>query len=142
MLKKTLINNAIVLLAYGLSTVVAWVGLYAFDRIVKSFIVTFIGIGCIAAFLYVLCGFFLLPVEKRSFLSVVSVIIAIIIAVIIFALFGDDGFIYYVLNPIATPLLAFDLPEILNIFVFFSSPLYPPLLFYLGMLLRRLIVKR
>jgi len=140
MLKKTLINNAIALFAYGLSTAAAWVCLYAFSRIINSFMV----IGCIAAFLYVLCGFFLRPVTKLSFLSVVSIAIALIILLNIAVRLGERGLDYYFLNPIAISLLELEFDFLMSNqhAVVLLSSAFPSLLFYLGMILRRLTVAR
>jgi len=146
MLKKTLINNVIALSVYGLLSAVAYCcirarAFAAFQNVNLLLMV----IACFVAFFCILCGFFLIPVENHSFLSVVSVTIAIIITFLICAFLDEAGLIYYILNPIAVPLLAFDLPgalQIVSAVLALLSPVYPSLLFYLGMVLRRLIVKR
>ena len=147
MLKKTLINNAIALSAYGVSIAAAWGSLHiyaldAFDRIIPQNANPFLVEGCIAAFLYVLCGFFLIPVKKRSYLSVASAAIAIIITLVICMSLGEGGLIYLVLNPIAGALFGFDFIQSLQPFVALLSPMFPSLFFYLGMVLRRLTVRR
>ena len=134
MLKKNLINNAIALLAYGLSSVATLVICsFLLDRTENLYIFTV----CIAAFLYVLCGFLLRPAKKLSFLSVVSIPIALIILLLICMQLGEAAVLYYFLNPIAMPLIDSYLLRIPRI-VFQISPLYPYLFFYLGILLRKL----
>ena len=139
MLKKILINNAIALSVWGLSIVAAWGCYYALSRP----IIPLIAIGCIAAFLYVLCGFFLMPVKKCSYLSVVSLPIAMVIALLICVSLDGEGLNYYLFNPVALA-LCFGLGFLEPLYTFFAllSPVYPSLLFYLGMVLKKRIVKR
>jgi len=99
---------------------------------------------------YVICGFFFLkPVEKLSFLSVVSVAIILILVFIFFAITASGrseayAFSIYYINPIM-PVSSWLFPSVLNGvssvvagILFFLSPLLPSLLLYLGMILRKL----
>jgi len=80
-----------------------------------------------------------MPVKKRSYLSVVSVAIALAVTLLILIRLGDIAFGYYALNPIAGALWPLNFSMPIYGFVFYLSPVYPSLLFYLGMLLRRLV---
>jgi len=88
-------------------------------------------------------------VGKLSFLSVASVTIALTVLLIIFMQPGDEAVVgYYVMNPTAWLLLLladFDIVKSFEPFVtvvFYLSPVFPSLLFYLGMMLRRRIMGR
>jgi len=140
MLKKTFLNNFFALFSYGLATAVVWICPYILNRIIPQLENPFILEGCIATFLYILCGFFLIPVNKLSFLSVVSVPITLIISIfIVIPLVGLD---YYILHPIAYFLRGLDFFESIQLVVVLISSAFPSLLFYLGMVLRGLVVKK
>ena len=143
MLKKTLINNAIALSVYWIWIEAAiWNAPYVLARSIAPNANSSIVEGCIAAFLYVLCGFCLIPVKKRSFLSAVSVAIVLAAILIILIFLGDIVLGYYAVNPIADALQYFDFPMPIRYIVFFLNPVYPSLLFYLGMLLRKQTIGR
>ena len=139
-LKKTLINNAIALAAYGVSLAAAW-GIYHIITFpIPEKTNPFAVFAAIAALLYVICGFFLIPVEERSYLSVVSVAIAMVIIIVICMSLGEDGMIYYLLNPFVFLLLSLELPFQGTIYLL--SPFLPSLLIYLGMVLRKVVLKK
>jgi len=149
MLKKTLINNAFAFAMYimtlGLMFILSFVLLF-FPLFIEAQVGLVIGI-----LLYIMCGFFLIPVEKTTYLSVVSVfvIIAAVLAVVYWlAEPGASHYLwmaYFMFNPIARSLLEVlvnpHVPSRLEPIITFLSPLYPAVLFYLGMLLRRLYIK-
>ena len=140
MLKKCLINNAIALSMYILSTALLVVVL-SFTEVPEA------QYGFLLAILYMLGGFFLIPIKKLSFLSVISISVLLISLFVAFYLStgeGDSWIVYYVFNPIVFTLDAAlwnTAPAFLFTLVVYLSAVLPSLLFYLGMLLRRLIVK-
>jgi len=144
MIKKIIINNMIVLAVYVLSVYRLSIAASSFSALYRTLApnTKALILGCIAAFLYILCGFFLIQVGKRSFLSVVSIAIALVVILIILIMLRDAALGYYALNLIANSLQYFNFPICIEYIVFFLSPVYPSLLFYLGMVLRRLIVRR
>jgi len=140
MLKKTLINNVIALPAYVVATIAA--GLVTF-LLLEEYYEIFI--GGIATLFYALCGFLLIPVKKLSFLSVVSVPVALTIMFLICVPMGEEGMIYAFLIPIGISLaeierrLGFYYPDNLWLVMVILTHVLPALLFYLGMVLRKLI---
>jgi hypothetical protein len=145
MLKKILVNNLIALLFHLLSIVLFFetVAMLTSLRSDEGFVV----IACITIILYVSCGFILKPVEKLSFLSVVSV--AIVLAVILVTCIWSDAdeygeIVYLYFNPILFPLTEFVFrePKTSTYHWYLLSPVYPSLLMYLGMVIRRLALKR
>jgi len=156
MYKKILMNNLIALLLYVLMSILLMalnmIIIQATAAFADILVVPLIAVPlCVAIIAYIFCGFLLKPVEKLSFLSVVSVTIALTILLIMFMQLGEAGVGYYFMNPIAWPLLQLMQFDIINAFrpfvvfltvVFYLSPVFPSLLFYLGMVLRGRIVKR
>lgn len=138
MMRRTIINNIIVLVVYALSIVVSDCYPTAFDRALAPHTNTLI-LGCFVVCLYILCGFFLMPVVKQSFLSVVSVAIILVILLFILVMSGS-ALGYFALNPIVGVLKNFAFFTSAQFVVVMLSPVYPSLLFYLGMLLRRLVM--
>ena len=98
---------------------------------------------------YIACGFFLLKPVKKSFLSVLSVIIAVIIASVCVIIYyetweSDMSDMLFVVNPpLSYGILINSIPmgrvanDVINVITIFLSPLFPSLLMYLGMVLRR-----
>ena len=150
MLKKILLNNLIALLVHVKSIVLFIVLMLVTETLISpaSADVICVVTTCISIILYVLCGFILKPVEKFSFLSVVSV--AIVLAVILAACirpgaideYGEIVYLYF--NPFLFPLtgLFFREPKIITYPMFLLSPVYPSLLMYLGMIIRRKTASR
>ena len=144
MFKKTLLNNLIVLLAYGLPIALFLGDLYGVFPI-RLHLFTYrsiFSLSCMA--LYILCGFILIPVKKRIFLSVISPMVAIIFVVIAVMLPSAgvyDGTILYAFNPVFLLFFAEGTPLGLLSFAFILTPVLPSLLFFLGMLLRRLYIR-
>jgi len=142
-LKKTLVNNAIALGGFVLSIAAVIAFLFITSRPEGSFAVVGCGIA-LFVLLYILCGFFLIPVRKFSFLSVLSVLLIPIIFLLTCILLDEVGTMAAFLAPFAFLLselghsLDYDFPDT----VFFLAFAVPSLLMYLGMALRKVIVKR
>ena len=146
-------NNGIALAVHALFVVVFVLLSFSDVRLegmTKSIVDIAIYLFCGLA--YIAWGFFLLrPVKKNSFLSVISVILAVIIAYICVTIHytWDSGLggMLFATNPA--------LGSILSVFSFlpdrifsgiafillFLSPLFPSLLIYFGMVLRRFLKK-
>jgi hypothetical protein len=139
MLKKTLINNAIVLAIHILSLVIFAVVLILTEATEEQYVF-------LLAILYTLGGFFLIPVKKRSFLSVISISVVLIGLFVAIDLLSrvDDAYLwgaYYFFNPtlfILDDAIGYTAPRVLETLVFSLSTVFPSLLLYLGMVLRRL----
>jgi len=143
--KKIVINNAIALLVYGLS--VALTIRMSYNVIaIESRAFNLSTIGLYAAILCMLCGVFLFPIKKRTFLSILPVSVVFVIFVLAFLSLSSDiyaGFILFALNPFAMLFFYshFEPPIVLLSFIFLLTPVLPSLFFYLGMLMRRLFRK-
>ena len=145
MLKKILLNNLIALLVQILSIVLFFAAVALISNLDEFFDEFFMGFACIPIPLYVLCGFVLKPVGKLSFLSVVSV--AIVLAIILVACIRPgaiDGYgeiVYLYFTPFSFPLM-FLFEKNIGYLIYLLSPVYPSLLMYLGMIIRRLVDRR
>jgi hypothetical protein len=158
MLKKILINNAIALLSYVVVSILL-LGLYmvitrpiaVVDSADAIAALLYIVLLCVAILSNILCGFLLKPVGKLSILSAASVAIALTILLILSMQWGEAGFAYYFLNPVAMFIMLFMEFEMIYSFepfvifltvLAFLSPVFPSLLFYLGLVLKKRIVRR
>lgn len=139
MWKTRLINNAISLAAYA-ALVALWNNIYVLYRIIpRAFgpdaVITVLGVVILVA-----CGFFLKPVGKRSFLSVISPLVA---SVLIFIYFmfqgGEDALGYLAFNPFAFSFGGLEVDGVAIMVLL--SPIIPSLLLYAGVLLRKLWAK-
>jgi len=101
----------------------------------------------ITIFLYLLCGFLLKPVEKRSFLSVVALIVVLLLTMF-------TGYGYMMINPIVfypVELFVYNsyphgyqtdpewLTDLLVWTWYFFSAALPSIIIYIGILLRKLV---
>jgi hypothetical protein len=134
----TLSNNIVVLTMHIFLSLV-YFGILSYDsrslfQVPESFrfgvaSMTWVGI-CLV--MYVACGYFLKPVEKYPFLSVMSITVILTVAFLFSATSSNASAVYLFLNPSATflsvvPFLGFSI---------FVSPIFPSLLVYFGMVLR------
>jgi len=131
MWKSRLINNAIALAAYA-AVAVLWN--YSYDalfRLIPKALDLGLLMTLFSVVILVACGFFLKPVKKRSFLSVISPLVASVLAFIIFIVLDADEMLgYFAFNPLAAFFYG-------TLFVLLS-PAIPSLLLYAGVLLRKL----
>ncbi|MCL2503578.1 MAG: hypothetical protein FWE94_03085 [Coriobacteriia bacterium] len=146
MRRTCLANNAIALTAYSLSAVI-WCFLAVISTELDVFGLPWIIQGSISVLSCVAIGFFLRPLEKSSFLSVVSVPAALVLAFIfLLAQGGESGFYYFNLNPLAVLgyflVLSNDSLVFLAPVMLLASPALPPLLMCAGMTLRKRFMNR
>ncbi|MCL1951802.1 MAG: FUSC family protein [Oscillospiraceae bacterium] len=137
MAKTRLINNAIALAVYA--AIIAFLN-YGYVLIPRALDPEVL-VAVLGAIILLGCGFFLKPVEKRSFLSVLSPLAASVLVFICFMfLDGDDAFGYFAFNPFT--LGALMMGEIVGEWGYtitvLLSPAIPSLLLYAGVLLRKL----
>lgn len=142
-------NNGIALAVHALLLVSFLVAFLSDSWYEFSVIIRYI-ISVICLLAYIVCGFFLLrPVKKNSFLSVISVIIAVMIAYICVTVHytWDSGLggMLLATNPALCGIVnVFSfLPdrifEVIAFVLLFLSPLVPSLLMYSGMVLKRCV---
>ena len=88
---------------------------------------------------YIVCGFFLKPLDRHLFLSVASIPILLVLVFLICSAFGaESGFYYFYANPLAASIIRLlRLSDVLNVILLLLSPLIPSLLVYTGMILRK-----
>jgi len=142
--KKYLFNNAVALAVHAL--IVA-----AFFLLQYSLVINDVTMMVVPFWAYIICGFFLKPVERFSFLSVISVAAVIAIAWVCFFLFRLGtmypaewaGLEYIYFTPIALE-LAFPryFSATLGVVLWFASPIIPSLIMYAGIVLRKFIKRR
>jgi len=139
------INNAIALAVYALIVAIPLFYPYTLAYVFQwpdnaENILFFAGI-----LLCIVCGFFLKPTKELSFMSVISVGFAMVIIFIIDIVSSMPhgefiGFGYIAYNPICAKLLFLNLPGMLmNTVILYSSPWFPSLLMYAGILLRKCV---
>jgi len=139
-MSRYIINNVIAVITHTLLALIIWRLPYVFGQVIPAIVNNEYLIAVICTIVYIICGFFLKPVERFSFLSVLFVIIALIGVGIFLAVNvnGDATFYnYFYFNPVAMPSL--DLPAIFASVLILLSPAIPSLLMYLGILIRKLI---
>jgi len=130
------INNVIALLTHVLLAAIS-ILLFTFGPFISDTSIWHIIIAVVCPLGYAVCGVFLKPVEKLSFLSVAFVSVVLALA-LIFSIFSSDvphaEFIYFYMNPLAFSvgiLTSSSLPAL------YLSPVFPYLLMYLGIILRK-----
>jgi len=149
-MKKYLFNNAVALAVHAL--IMATFFLFQYPLIILYVTKRFYGTPTVVLFLvYFICGFFLKPVEKFSFLSVISVAAVIVIAWVCFFVFRLGSMYpseYYLFNPIAFACFTYSLyiPDTLSLVLYYASliitHLIPSLIMYAGIVLRKFIKRR
>ena len=134
-MKKHLINNAIALVVHALIAEISVFVLFI-PILHSSFVDTAKILTVVLFFAYIICGFFLMPVKKFSFLSVAG--LPVIIGIILFFLLNEGGEIimfYLYVNPISS--FAYYIPNNWERVLLWISSVFPSLLMYLGMLIRK-----
>jgi len=141
--KKICINNAIAIVVYGF-TVALTIRMSYTVMAIESRAFNLYAIGFYAAVLCMVCGFFLIPIKKRTFLSILPVSIAFVVFALAYLVLSTDsyaGFLFFSLNPFFMLFFMLELepPTELASIVFLLTPLLPSLYFYVGMLVRKLV---